>query len=123
MDDSVFEDAGPRSGREITYSPSTARCSGEDNVGRQEFVILDFVSWREKYPVLVIESKRVGLEGARKQCFLAMKDTREKNGGGTVYGFLTTGVDWRIPTYDGSFQISERIVLIFDTIRKDKRNG
>lgn len=43
-----------------------------------------------------------------------MKDMRDNNGGGIVYGFLT------MVTYDGSFQISERMVLIFDTMHKDK---
>ena len=43
-----------------------------------------------------------------------MKDMRDNNGGGIVYGFLT------MVTYDGSLQISERMVLIFDTMHKDK---
>ena len=75
---------------------------------------MDFVSWREKHFVLVIESKRVGLEDARKQCFLAMKDMRDNNGGGVVCGFLA------VVTCDGSFRIGEGMVLIFDAVHGDK---
>jgi hypothetical protein len=44
------------------------------------------------------------------QCLLAMKDTRDINGGGEVYGFVTTGKAWRMLKYDGtSFELTEKI--------------
>lgn len=49
-----------------------------------------------------------------------MKDMRDNNDGGTVYGFITMGDDWRMATCDGSFQISGRMGLIFDTMHNDK---
>jgi len=31
-----------------------------------------------------------------KQCLLAIKDMGNKNGGGAVYGFVTTGELWKM---------------------------
>lgn len=71
---------------------------------KEEFVVMDSVSLREKSFVLVVEAKKVSLGEARKQCFLSLKDMRDNNGGGSVYGFITTGDSWRMVSYDGTFR-------------------
>lgn len=52
--------------------------------------------------IFVIEAKRSSLGEAMKQCLLAMKDIQDNNGGGDVYGFITTGDSWQILRYDGT---------------------
>ncbi|KAL7271813.1 hypothetical protein RUND412_005401 [Rhizina undulata] len=86
----------------------------------EKFVVMDFVSLREKNFVLIVEAKKVSLGEARKQCFLSMKDMRDNNGGSTVYGFITTGDSWRMASYDGTFQMSEKMEILLDTIDDDK---
>ncbi|KAI5839545.1 hypothetical protein DFP73DRAFT_561270 [Morchella snyderi] len=85
-----------------------------------------FLNWRYggiRCFVLVVEAKTVSLGEARKQCFLSLKDMRDNNGGGSVYGFITTGDSWRMVSYDGTFQMSEKMEVLFDTMDDDKRDG
>jgi len=57
-----------------------------------------------------------------KQCLLAMKDMRDNNGVGEVFGFVTTGKSWKMLRYDGrSFQMSEEMLIIFNTIGSDRQ--
>jgi hypothetical protein len=86
----------------------------------EEFIVMDFVSLRKKNLVLIVEAKMVPLGEVRKQCFLSMKDMRDNNGEGTVYGFITTGDSWRMASYDGTFQMSEKMEILFDTMDDDK---
>jgi len=71
--------------------------------------------------VSIVEAKKVSLGEARKQCFLSMRDMQENNGGGTIYGFITTGDSWRMVSYDGTFKITEKMELLFDTMDEDKQ--
>ncbi|KAF8538994.1 hypothetical protein BDD12DRAFT_839949, partial [Trichophaea hybrida] len=49
------------------------------------------------------------------------KDMRENNGGGEVYGFVTTGETWQMLRNDGtSFQLSEKMNVLFDTMDEDQ---
>ncbi|KAG0643602.1 hypothetical protein HOY80DRAFT_1032270 [Tuber brumale] len=86
--------------------------------GMEEFVVMDYISLYQKKYVLIAEAKKVSLEEARKQCFLAMKDMWDCNGGGTVYGFVTMGDSWRMISFDGAFKMSENIELLFDSMAK-----
>ncbi|KAG0138697.1 hypothetical protein HOY82DRAFT_544583 [Tuber indicum] len=61
--------------------------------GYQKFVL--------KY-VFVMEAKKSPLGEAKRQCLLAMKDMGDQNGGGVVYGFVTTGEQWQMLCYDGA---------------------
>ncbi|PUU78108.1 hypothetical protein B9Z19DRAFT_1193558 [Tuber borchii] len=88
--------------------------------GMEEFVVMDYICLGQTKYVLIIEAKRVSLGGARKQCFLSMKDMRDQNGGGIVYGFITNGDSWRMISFDGKFTMSEKIELMFDTMDEDK---
>ncbi|KAF8475916.1 hypothetical protein BDZ91DRAFT_710578, partial [Kalaharituber pfeilii] len=68
--------------------------------GMQDFVVVDVISVTEETYVLVVEAKRSFVGKAMRQCLLAMKDMRDNNGKGTVYGFTTTGVSWQMIIYD-----------------------
>ncbi|RPA93393.1 hypothetical protein L873DRAFT_1705418 [Choiromyces venosus 120613-1] len=81
---------------------------------------MDYISLNQMKYVLVVEAKKVSLVEARKQCFLSMKDMRDCNGGGTVYGFVTMGDAWTMISFDGKFKISEKIQLLFDTMGNDE---
>jgi len=88
--------------------------------GMKEFVVLDYISRESTKYVSIVEAKKVSLGEARKQCFLSMKDMRDCNGGGIVYGFITMGDSWRMISFDGDFKISEKIELLFDTMDECK---
>ncbi|KAF8533426.1 hypothetical protein BDD12DRAFT_487215 [Trichophaea hybrida] len=66
----------------------------------EEFVVVDLISVKEEKFILIVEAKRSSLEQAMKQCLLAMKDMRNSNGEGKVYGFVTTGEQWQMLEYD-----------------------
>lgn len=69
--------------------------------GTEEFVLIDLISVTKDKFVLVIEAKRTSVGEAMKQLLLAMKDARDINDEGTLYGFTTTGDLWQMVTYDG----------------------
>lgn len=83
-------------------------------------MVQDIISIGQKKYVTIIEGKKVSLDEARKQCFLAMRDMRDSYGGGTVYGFITMGDSWRMISFNGEFKIAEKIELLFDSMAKDK---
>lgn len=71
--------------------------------------------------VLVIESEKSSLDEAMKRCLLAMKDIRDINGYGEVYGFITTGERWRMFRYNGkSFRGTRKMDVVFEGMEKDK---
>ncbi|RPA94607.1 hypothetical protein L873DRAFT_1814160 [Choiromyces venosus 120613-1] len=88
--------------------------------GMEEFVVMDYISHFQMKYVLILEAKKVSLGEARKQCFLSLKDMRDCNGSGTVYGFVTMGTTWRMISFDGKFKMRERIELLFDTMVEDE---
>ncbi|RPA91459.1 PLP-dependent transferase [Choiromyces venosus 120613-1] len=88
--------------------------------GMQEFVVMDYISHNEMKYILIVEAKKVSLGDARKQCFLSLKDMRDCNGGGTVYGFITIGDSWRMISFDGEFKLSNKIELLFDSMGEDE---
>jgi len=93
--------------------------------GREEFVVMDIISIMEKKFVLVAESKKscAGAGEALKQCLLAFKDTRD-NGGGSVYGFVTTGEQWRMIRYDGtSFVLSDIFHTLSGAVQEEMDEG
>ncbi|RPB29519.1 hypothetical protein L211DRAFT_776092, partial [Terfezia boudieri ATCC MYA-4762] len=54
-------------------------------------------------------------------CLLAMRDMRGNNGQGMVYGFVTTGEDWRMLSYDGTnFRMTRKFNAMFDGMEEDK---
>lgn len=90
--------------------------------GKEEFIVIDVISISEKKFVLVVESKKSCTGEGMKQCLLAMRDMYDNNGGGSVYGFVTTGPYWRMASYDGrSFTSSEVFHTMFGKMEEDKK--
>lgn len=90
--------------------------------GSGEFVVMDLVSVTEEKFVLIIEAKRSSLGEAMKQCLLAMKDAWDNNGGGLLYGFVTTGESWRMIRYNGiSFEKTEKMDVLFETMGENQQ--
>ncbi|KAF8538993.1 hypothetical protein BDD12DRAFT_883625 [Trichophaea hybrida] len=91
-----------RTGRDIRLLREKEIVSMEFETGdTEEFVVVDLISVTEEKFVLVIEARRSSLRQAMKQCLLSMKDMRDVNDGGEVYGFVRTGETWRMLKYDG----------------------
>ncbi|KAF8434035.1 hypothetical protein BGX38DRAFT_179554 [Terfezia claveryi] len=89
--------------------------------GKEEFVVIDLISIMERNFVLIIEAKRSSLAEAIKQCLLSLKDMRDNNGAGKVYGFITIGESWRMLSYDGtSFETTQKIHLLFEGMEQEK---
>ena len=66
--------------------------------GYEEFVVLDRISVRGRvYPYYRSNDHfYTSLGAAMGQCVLALKDMRDRNGRGIVYGFITTRGGWRM---------------------------
>ncbi|KAG0137005.1 hypothetical protein HOY82DRAFT_651118 [Tuber indicum] len=96
----------------------TSRGSGTG--GREEFVMMDYISLFGTRYIVVVESTWLLQGKAFKHCFLAMKNMREYNCGGTVYGFVTNGDYWRMISYDGELTMSEKMVVLLETMCEDK---
>ncbi|RPA98364.1 hypothetical protein L873DRAFT_1687562 [Choiromyces venosus 120613-1] len=89
--------------------------------GMEEFLVVDRVAIAEHKSVLIIEAKRSSMGQAMTQILLAMKDARDNNAGGVIYGFVTIGEDWRMLSYDGSeFVKTNKFTVLFDTMRDQK---
>ncbi|RPB15816.1 hypothetical protein P167DRAFT_542534 [Morchella conica CCBAS932] len=89
--------------------------------GTEEFVMVDLVSVTEEKFIFIVEAKRSSLGQAMKQCLLAMKDMRDNNGGvGEVYGFVTTAEFWQMLSYDGAFQVTNKLDVLFHTMGEEK---
>ena len=37
-----------------------------------------------------------------------------------MYGFITTGESWRMIRYDGTFQMTNKMEVVFDAIEEEK---
>ncbi|KAF8423837.1 hypothetical protein EV426DRAFT_601366 [Tirmania nivea] len=89
--------------------------------GTEEFVVMDLISVSEESFVFIVEAKKSSFGEAMKQCLLAMKDARDNNGGGVMYGFVTTGESWRMFRYDGiSFEKTEKMDVLFETMGENE---
>ncbi|PUU74766.1 hypothetical protein B9Z19DRAFT_404363 [Tuber borchii] len=90
----------------------------------QEFVMIDIVGVDNRKFVFFVESKKSSLRlgEARKQRLLAMKEMGEMNGGGVVYGFVTTGEEWQMLRFEGTlFTQTDNFVALFPEMAKDKQ--
>ena len=71
--------------------------------------------------IIMVEGKSSSLGQAERQCLLSLKDMRENNGEGEVYGFTTTGESWRMFRYDGiSFCKTEKMDVIDEDTGKER---
>ena len=95
-----------QTGRVTAQSQSekgTTSTNGETG-GTEELAALDLISVQHERFIFIAEANRSSLGQAMKQpeCLLAMRGTRDSNGGGMVYGFVTTGEQWQMLEYDGT---------------------
>ena len=68
-------------------------------------MFIDTVSVVGDRYLIVVEAKRDSLGKGLIQCLLSLKDMYDVNNDKkSVYGFITTGVDWQLIKYDGFFQ-------------------
>lgn len=88
--------------------------------GTVEFVMVHVMGAVERRFVL-IESEKSSLGRAMQRCLLSMKDIRDKNGAGEVYGFITTGESWRMFKYDGIYwKGTRKMDVVFEGMENDK---
>jgi hypothetical protein len=87
----------------------------------EAFVLMDLISVAKDKFVFVVEAKRSSVGEAMKQLLLAMKDARDINNGGAVYGFTTTGDIWQMVSYNGeSFEVTEQFFAPFPRMHEEK---
>ena len=88
--------------------------------GYGEFVVVEEPGKWSDSLILIVESNP-SLGEAIKHCLLAMKDMWSNNGGGRVYGFVTTGEDWRMLSYDGvTFDMTEKFAVLSTANSRDR---
>ncbi|KAG0638807.1 hypothetical protein HOY80DRAFT_965850 [Tuber brumale] len=90
--------------------------------GYEEFVLVDLIGMKghQKF-VFVMGAKKSSLGEAKRQCLLAMKDIGDRNGGGVVYGFVTTGEQWQMLRYDGAaFTQTIKFLVLSQNMRQEK---
>ncbi|KAF8544769.1 hypothetical protein BDD12DRAFT_814675 [Trichophaea hybrida] len=118
----ILFDFRRKTGRNILLRREKQIISVDSKTGGYEaFVMIDWISGNENHFIVVIEVKRSSIGEAMKQCLLAMKDMRNNNKEGKVYGLITTGDDWRMLRYDGSkFLMTDKFMVLFDTMRDRK---
>ena len=86
----------------------------------EEFVALDIISVSEEKFVFIAGATPSAFGQAKKLVLLSMKDARD-NGGGTIYGFVTTGEHWQMFRYDGNgFCLSRKLIAVFAGMDEDK---
>ncbi|PUU82250.1 hypothetical protein B9Z19DRAFT_1121016 [Tuber borchii] len=89
--------------------------------GYREFIGMDTLEIGKRKFVLVVEAKNSNLALAKRQCLLALKDMRDNNRGGVVYGFVTTGELWQMILYDGKdFKQTGRFEVLFHSMENEK---
>ena len=115
-------DAVRNMGRKIrlTREKEIVSVDGETG-GSEEFVVMDWIAIGADKYMMIIETKKTSTGQAMKQIVLSMKDARDNNAGGVVYGFVTTGAQWQMIMYDGSeFLMTEELTLLFRTMKENK---
>lgn len=118
----ILSDFIRKTGRKIRLEREKEIISTDHETGgMEEFVVMDRISVTEDKFVLVIEAKRSSLGEAMKQCLLSVKDARDNNSRGEVYGFVTTGKTWRMVRYDGKdFCQTREIRSLFEGMDEEK---
>ena len=86
--------------------------------GREEFALIDLVSLTEEKFIFIVEAKRSSLGKGVRQCLLSMKDMRDNNCKGEVYGFVTTGTQWQMIRYDGTFRVTDPMQVLIPRMGK-----
>jgi len=83
--------------------------------------MINQISDAEGSYVVIAEAKRALMGAAMKQCLLSLRDARDNNESGEVYGFVTTGESWRMLKYDGNkFCVSRKFDLVFEGMGEER---
>jgi len=111
----ILFDFACKTGRELRLERECVIVSTDSQTGgAEEFVVVDMISLMKEKFIFAIEAKSSSLGMAMKQCLLAVRDMRDRNAGGNVYGFVTTGEIWRMLKYDGeSFRLTTKFDALF----------
>lgn len=111
-----------KTGRKILLEREKEVISIGNETGRiVDFVVVDRVSMTKEESVLVMEAKGSCLGEGINQCLLSLKDARDNDCGGEVYGFTTTGKSWRMIKYDGKdFLQTHEIHLFFEGMDQER---
>lgn len=80
----------------------------------------DLISVGEYETVLIIGSKRRSTGNSIKQCLPSLKDPRDVNSGGAVYGSVTSGQLWMFRYDETSFLTTNSLLALFETMEMDK---
>ncbi|RPA94609.1 hypothetical protein L873DRAFT_1814167 [Choiromyces venosus 120613-1] len=89
--------------------------------GLLEFVGIDIIGIPDEKFVFIVEPKRSSVGNPKRQCLLALKDMADNNGGGIVYGFVTSGEQWQMIRYDHmAFTQTDRFPVLFSSMRHEK---
>ncbi|RPA94614.1 hypothetical protein L873DRAFT_1700785 [Choiromyces venosus 120613-1] len=82
---------------------------------------MDFIVVGGRKFVFVVEAKKSSVRQAKRQCLLALKDIWDNNGGGIVYGFVTSGEQWQMIRYDGmALTQTYRFQVLFQNMGQEK---
>lgn len=87
----ILSDFRHKTGRKIRLEREKEIIAADNKTGGEESVVMDRISVTKEKFVLIIEGKRSSVEEAMKQYLLSLKDARDRNRDGVVYGFVTTG--------------------------------
>ncbi|CAF1262119.1 unnamed protein product [Rotaria sordida] len=87
-----------------------------------EFVIVETTDVENSRYLLVLEPKSGPLEKGLTQLLLILKSIWDiNNDKKIVYGFLTTGINWQLITYDGeSWKLSESSIVLLENMEKQE---
>ncbi|KAG0643101.1 hypothetical protein HOY80DRAFT_1098039 [Tuber brumale] len=89
--------------------------------GSLKFVGMHTLGPTDKKFVFVVKATKSSVAQAKRQCLLALKDMWDNNGGGIVYGFVTSGEHWQMIRYDGmAFTQTDRFQVMFSSMPHEK---
>jgi len=110
-----------KTGRNVRLRRDKEILSEESEMGdREEYLSIALILVDGEEFILVIGAKECFFFGeAMKQCLLTMKDMRDRNGVGEVYGFVMTGETWKMLSYDSEFRMARKMDVLFDGMDRD----
>ena len=108
---------------ELILSREKQIISKDEQFGENmEFVIFQVINDESTRYVLVVEAKCDSLGKGLTQLLLGLKSTWDiNNDQKSVYGFVTTGINWQLVTYDGqTWKLSESSTVLLGNMEKQE---
>lgn len=122
--DSEIDDSGMDRKEKIVVVEATKVDTTEVDTTEVDTTKVDTTKVDREEFILVVELNRFSTDLAMMQCIFTMKDAYDINGGGEIFGFVTTGREWRMIRYDGhSFEKSEEMVILLDEMISKRRQS